>query len=249
TRSTLSENIILGNSEIGMTLDECKDCNISQNTISNNKLTEIQLQNSNDVTISNNFVSNGVNGIALYNSARSTLLENMISGNSEIGITLDECIDCNVYKNQVFNNQFIGISLYNSESNSLSDNIISNNGVYGILLDSNTIYIKITRNDFIGNNPLGSSQACDDGTGQNNTFSHNFWDDWTGPDTDSNGIVDEPYIIDGEATNSDLHPQTYNVPLRPDNTFKFSSNIVSGTIILLLILSALIVSIRKQKAR
>jgi len=248
-KNILSKNTISGNYKAGITLDECKDCNISQNGINDNRLTGIALYNSDNSTISYNHVSNGVSGISLSNSLRNTLLENMISGNSEVGITLVECEDCTISKNFVFNNQFIGISLYNSRGHTLSANTISNNDGYGIFLSSNTNNIKIIRNDFIRNNPFGSSQACDDGNGQNNTFSHNFWEDWTNPDADSNGIVDEPYFIDGQAGNSDLHPQTLFIPLRRGTTFRFSSNIIFGTIMLLLILSALFVSIRKQKTK
>ena len=59
-------------------------------------------------------------------------------------------------------------------------------------------------NNFINNNQ-GAIQAWDDG--QFNNFSSNFWDDWTMPDSNQDGVVDEPYSIAENAKNQDVIPQ------------------------------------------
>ena len=35
---------------------------------------------------------------------------------------------------------------------------------------------------------------------------YNYWNDWTAPDTNADGIVDHPYSIAGASNNTDLHP-------------------------------------------
>lgn len=65
-------------------------------------------------------------------------------------------------------------------------------------------------NNFLRNNADGSSQAFDNGT--HNTFKFNFWDDWRGPENNADGIVDIPYLIDGNAGSYDFYPNADPVP-------------------------------------
>jgi hypothetical protein len=60
-------------------------------------------------------------------------------------------------------------------------------------------------NNFIENSN-GNTQAGDEGLG--NTFSRNYWSDWTSPDNDKDNIVDMAYKINGDANNYDLYPLT-----------------------------------------
>lgn len=244
--STISNNIISNNYRIGIDLFMSENCDIFQNSILNNQWSGIEVYNSANSNISNNYVFNSGDGIKLYHSERSTLSENLVSENSGIGVTVSGCEECDISHNNISDNEWSGIEFYNSGNNTFTDNNISNNDRYGILLNYNTNYIEVIKNDFIGNNPRGGSQAFDDGYGQNNTFTYNYWDDWTDPDGNADGIVDSPYIIDGEANNQDSHPRA---SLTHDNTISFSSNVVIGIILLIIILSALFVLIRKQKVK
>ncbi len=70
-------------------------------------------------------------------------------------------------------------------------------------------------NNFLDNNGDGV-QATDNGTDNrwNTSTGGNYWSDWMTPDDNGNGIVDEPYELDGDAGASDLLPLT-DVPSNP----------------------------------
>ncbi len=59
-----------------------------------------------------------------------------------------------------------------------------------------------TTNYFFGNGE--ECQASNDGT--LNVIDGNYWNDWTSPDANNDSIVDIPYEIAGDASNSDDHP-------------------------------------------
>ncbi len=67
---------------------------------------------------------------------------------------------------------------------------------------------KVYGNNFI--NIEKSPFAYDDGT--NNTFDNgtigNYWSEWTSPDTDSDGVVDQEYLTRGSASSKDRYPST-----------------------------------------
>ncbi|MFX1532879.1 MAG: nitrous oxide reductase family maturation protein NosD [Promethearchaeota archaeon] len=71
--------------------------------------------------------------------------------------------------------------------------------------------IVVKWNDFIGN----YIQAIDNST--NNVFEYNYWDEWTTPDLNEDGIVDIPYSIEGKANNHDNYPLT--IPNDPNAHF------------------------------
>jgi nitrous oxidase accessory protein NosD len=104
-----------------------------------------------------------------------------------------------IIRNQLRNNLLPGVEIYWAYRSSLSSsNIISNN-------------------TFVGNNGAGSTynqshiQAYDDGINNswNSTDGYgNYWSDWTTPDANHDGIVDQPYTISGSAGAKDYHPLT-----------------------------------------
>jgi len=117
------------------------------------------------------------NGSILLKATNSNIEGNIISG-SQCGILISE-----------------------SSGNTIVDNIISNNDV-GIKLLSNSSENAVCRNSFINNtqNVLidsSSSAIWDDGIG-------NYWSDYNGTDSNTDGIGDTPYIID--ENNQDNYP-------------------------------------------
>ncbi len=96
------------------------------------------------------------------------------------------------------------------DGSTIANNTIEGNGLYGLqILNSfgNRVF-----DVFIGNNGTtyeyepAKVQAFDDGTSfWNATGYGNLWGDWTTPDSNGDGIVDEGYLIDGGA-NKDLLP-------------------------------------------
>jgi hypothetical protein len=70
-------------------------------------------------------------------------------------------------------------------------------------------------NNFVTNSQddgdwINKSQAAEyeTTTGLVNSFSYNYWDDWTEPDNNNDGVVDEPYLLDGDINRYDEFPLT-----------------------------------------
>jgi parallel beta-helix repeat protein len=123
---------------------------------------------------------------------------NNVSLNVGGGIQLTETDYGEVYDNLIIQNNGNGLKIY-SDSNycTIKNNLIMDNNGYGLNLgesvacDYNTIY----NNTFIGNN----QNALEFTWGTNNNYYSgtlgNFWDDYTGVDSDEDGIGDTSYDI------------------------------------------------------
>jgi predicted secreted protein with PEFG-CTERM motif len=165
-----------------------------------------------EVTFENCSCSNskyGVNSIFCSNLSFSGC---EVSG-TENGFDFDDCTSVVIESCEATDNG-IGISLYRSSGSTLSNNNCSSNNWYGMYLyssDNNRIW----NNTFYCNNGAGDTydpahiQACDYETGNqwNSTGGYgNYWSDWTMPDSNMDGVVDEPYILDGGAGARDYYP-------------------------------------------
>ncbi len=183
SKNTVSNNSISNHKLSGIRTDFCHHLTITNNSISHNNQGGIDLTASNDNTIWNNTISHheGNNGIHLLNSSRNNITKNDISyGTHGIHLHYDTNAD-----------------------NIIVENIFSyHSGGWAVNLDSIASNTLVKGNDFLEN----TNQAKDDGT--NNVFEYNYWNDWTAPDTDGDGIVDNPYSIQGIANNQDLYPLT-----------------------------------------
>ena len=123
------------------------------------------------------------------------------------GIWLDGSSNNTISGNNITANIYQGIRLvYGSSSNTISENNITNND-YGIWLYWASNYNIIRHNNFVDNAGqvylyLSSNNLWDDGypSGGNYWSDHVTVDDCCGINQDefgSDGIVDEPYLIDG----------------------------------------------------
>ena len=223
--SNLSGNIVTNNLGSGMIFGRSGSCVVSSNNISDNKYT----------------------GIRLLDLERSIIYDNFVSNNSLNGVSLGNASHTQIFNNCVVRNKWFGIRLYESDGNVFSNNTLSWNYRYGILFETTCIANKVVQNDFIRNYDEGSSQAFDDG--KNNEFTSNYWDEWTNPDVNADGVVDLSYRIDGNARNQDPHPvvsQHLIITQTPDLN-GVSSNILAGLIMLIIILSTLTVLILKKR--
>ncbi|MFP4050959.1 MAG: right-handed parallel beta-helix repeat-containing protein [Thermoplasmata archaeon] len=161
------------------------------------------------------------NAIATYNN---TVEDNYIHDN-KIGISLLSNTQSNfVYDNIIVNNNQTGIELVGSDNNEISNNILRNNNQTGIELvgsDSNTFTYNTIKghingtlfksyansnifhhNNFANQYNINSTNIGDN-TWDNGTLG-NYWSDYTGNDSDADGIGDDPYVID--STNQDNYP-------------------------------------------
>jgi len=160
---------------------------------------------SNNNTLSQNIIdSNSYSGVVLtYMAHFNTITENIILNHSKSGIYIDS--NHNIVAHNVISNNTCGIRVYNN-SNVIFENLISFSEIgikifrWQYKLTDNYIY----HNNFIDND----QQAYDDGI---NTWDNgypsggNYWDDYTGNDSNGDGIGDTPYLIPG-GNNEDRYP-------------------------------------------
>jgi len=122
-----------------------------------------------------------------------------------------------IMNNTIRNSEKYGLAIYGGASHFgyslISGNAIYDSTNYGIYLNGTTANV-LHGNILSGNRGSGSSydpakvQAWDDypGNSWNTSYGGNYWYDFTSPDNDGDGIVDDPYSIDGPAGSQDGMP-------------------------------------------
>ncbi|MCK5239674.1 MAG: right-handed parallel beta-helix repeat-containing protein [Candidatus Thorarchaeota archaeon] len=192
-------------------------------TIFNNTLFEmasgvgVQVYDSKNVIITNN-TCQGINmGYKIHGSSEYCLLANNSAYDGRVGIIIDSNWVSVIMNNITLVGKealFLGGSFCTIASNYFSEssdgiwiygsyNTIENNTCYqntrGIVSNI-TLYNSIVGNIFDSN----TWNAIDNVT--LNFFGTNYWSDYLGADSNSDGIGDTPYSIPGTAGNQDAHP-------------------------------------------
>jgi parallel beta-helix repeat protein len=213
------------NATFGIHLTKSNSCNIENNTMRNNKLAGISLMIGNCYnTISGNTISNSTGGICLWGgSDNNSISGNIIDKNIE-GIDMMGSFD-NVIDHNIVSNNDLGVQITHSNNNTIIANNINSNNRYGIrLFDNYCTNNLLYHNNFI-NNP---TNAYDNGSNiWNSSFGEgNYWDNYTGVDTDGEGIGDTSYNISG-GDNKDFYPlmEPYGDDVPPEKVefmFKFN---------------------------
>jgi len=182
-----------------------------------------------NVIIKDNIISNCFLGIDTWGLKYFSFINNKISNCEHVGIYLSGNIGHNLFVGNEFRNTNIGVKTYSQtglyyrfhefranifsdnnigldlgmgcQENTVKKNVFENND-YGVLIegDSNLIFDNL----FSDNN----YNAIDDGN--NNLWDNeeigNYWYDYSGEDTDKDGIGDTPYNIGGSASSQDNFP-------------------------------------------
>ena len=189
--------------------DDHLDTVISDNICSNNTVYGIFLWGvSEDILLNNICENNKVSGIILSHCSFVNLTSNYFINNDGHGIYVELSSSSFIHKNNIINNKINGIMLEEGTSSFLlTKNLLKDNEAYGIFLvydskedysaSKNTIY----HNEFIDNNPGGTSQGFDSGD-ENKWFNPetregNWWSDLNGKCR---------YRIDGDANSKDKYP-------------------------------------------
>lgn len=202
------ENLRMSNTDVGILVGFSSRITISNNTISNNNY-GISLEKSTNNIISNNTISKNSFCIELWYSSNNTISNNTIS-NSWDGIYLSWSNSNLISKNNISNNRWTGIYLWYSYDNKIYLNDLNNN----------------TRNAYSGRSTnIWNSTEKITYTYEGKTYTNylgNYWSGYSATDSNGDGILDEPYVID--SNNTDYYPLTGPfqnhtiIPLKPDLT-------------------------------
>lgn len=212
TNNTANGNGVHASPSSGISLYVSSDNNyLYNNTCLNNRGYGIHVDHSDqNQLISNNVSSNQNSGIYVYGSQRNSIQYNHAEDN-EFGIRLRATsLGFTTIENNLTNNYCKlndhGIYLEQFANNSfISDNHLIDNIIYGIFIDNFNQENILTQNIFLGN----SIHARDDGVNSDWSYNGigNFWDNYTGTDSNDDGIGDTPYIyIFGGAGSEDPYP-------------------------------------------
>jgi len=174
------------------------------------------------VTIQNLTVMTFYNGIHLYGSSGNTLAGNTASSNNRHGIYIGKACSSNILTGNTIADNGTGIALKHTTHNTLTGNTVNSNNDYGIYLygSNNTLTGNTISNNGCGislrgydsdNNQVYNNNFIDNGMqayvsgGSGNLFNlaaptgGNYWSDYTGVDTNGDGIGDTeiPYTFTG----------------------------------------------------
>jgi len=220
-------NLIANSTWHGIYVEYSINSIIIENNVYNSLRSGIYLLQSNFSTISGNVATfngqlGGYDGILLRETINNTVSQNFVQFNYDDGIGLNfDCTNNSILDNIVTDNGWAGIILYsNCDDNQLINNIIMDSSLHGIYLEDSS------DNDIIGNriednivygvylmnlgceNNLFSynfffgngRHAYDDGwyNNWNSSTIGNYWDNYTGTDTNNDGIGDIPYCLHPE---------------------------------------------------
>lgn len=193
------------------------NCEITDNIVESVTGLGIHLGPSTEVSIMHNRLTNiSSDGIYVLESDNLEMYNNSVENGYENGIVVRKCRFGLVHNNTINGTDGIGLKIVSGGNSTFRLNRVENATDYGLITAAEAENMTITRNVFINNGEM--KQVCDDGV--NNEFIYNYYDDWASPDMDSNQIVDEPYVLDGDAENEDPYPlaNPNAIPPPPETT-------------------------------
>jgi len=223
--SHIENNIAENNGRDGIYLVICFNSQVIHNSLFHNNQAGLFIDHCINNSISKNMIGANVYGMLVFHYSDDNLInENVINNNIYDGLSFLFSNYNNIHKNEISSNGFVGIGFYPSNAiitgcyfNNVSKNNITQNINYEIYADyaENNCFFS---NNIVDNN-RGLVQAYDE-NGSNSWYFEkvgNFWNDWTSPDENGDGIVDEPYFLDGDIDAKDPYPRVHPIDYGENN--------------------------------
>jgi len=186
-------NIVINSSfstEIGyLALINSTDITVKKVSSSGNGQGLLLAYTNNSSIIDSAFTCNN-GGIELYGSCNNSVVGNRIEQNS-FGIYIINSSENSIFNNRISDN-FAAFRIRESTENIFCENTIIDNkhGVYMDNLLKNNIFY---HNNFINNTQ--HIKPYEDGNAWDNGYEGNYWSDYSGTDSNCDGICDIPYVI------------------------------------------------------
>jgi parallel beta-helix repeat protein len=147
------KNIVVTDWGVGIITRDMRNSQIDKATVSSNINSGLALQNSMRNMVTNNIIDqNGAAGIVLYETSDSnTLSGNTVTGNGMDGIRIRFSSNNDLINNKILNNKVAGIKLDNGHFNSVTGNTLTGNKDTAINLYQSNANL-ITKNTIRDNN-------------------------------------------------------------------------------------------------
>lgn len=182
-----------------------------KNTFFNTSSTGVSARSSSNITVINNVFKYNGNGIVFWNCRNCTIVANKMSKNSHAIHFLESNINVDIKYNDITESRSHAIWGCVTRSEILYNNIENNSGValYEIGTYNIIAYNNLECNDYgilgnVFNNTIHHNNFIDNKEQQfissgHNTFDDekkgNYWSDYTGEDSNQNGIGETPYSV------------------------------------------------------
>jgi len=196
--NNVTENTIEDNFKHGVEIRTAYTT-VSRNVIRGNLADGVHIEGTRN-KINNNEITANTRGIILTNDAHyNDVSYNNLSDNEVSVIYLTDSSWNRISGNQIIGNQGIGVGLGGSSSNNeIFENNIEDNQVGVSLLTGDSYFYNTVYHNNIVNNTNQVTTCCgyiNDWTGFNNMHG-NYWSDYSGVDSNHDGLGDTPYLID-----------------------------------------------------
>jgi len=186
--SNITNNRFVGT--YGVYLTNSNNCSILNNSIPAANF-GIYITSSEGMTIVNNVLTATQNGIVLSYLYLSEIRNNTCIASGVIGSCLSiSHSEYNNLENNTLSGYSYGLKMFNSSSNTLKFNTIISND-YGLYVEESHM-CEIRWNMFVSNSINNVYDQWD-----TNTWEYNYYSDYSGVDSNGDGIGDTPYTISG----------------------------------------------------
>ena len=208
-------NLDIAPGVIGMFVAYSENVDIQSCNVSGNSYSNVEIRRTQNVSISECSIhdSGGI-GVHPYEFVVNfTLANSTVKDSFSDGVRVEYTTQTNITGNTILRNGFgysllYGIDVRSCTWGNISENNIVDNYI-GLRLSTGTTNFKVFHNNFINNTYQADdvlSNTWDDGYPSGG----NYWDDYTDWDNNTDGIWDNPYVIDENS--QDDYPLVEPIP-------------------------------------